>query len=100
MNRYNLAKSLWKFCEDPIPIALFISALYRGLAKHCPDSSLVDDLRKASKAFSCMAIDVLDMSYKESGARTFNLLNQKFVDFNNLTPIKVAYMSENRLVWV
>ncbi|GAV05896.1 hypothetical protein RvY_15956 [Ramazzottius varieornatus] len=96
MNRMSLAKSLWKFCEDPIPIALFISALYRGLAKHSPDSSMVDNLRQCSKTFSCMAIDVLDMSYKESGARTFDLLNQKFTDFNNLTPIKLAYISENR----
>lgn len=96
MGRFQLAKVLWKFCDDPIPMALFISALYRGLAQHCSDSALANQIHANGRAFSVMAIEVLDMSYKESNARTFDLLNQKFPDFNDRTPIKIAYLSHNK----
>ncbi|XP_055345657.1 transient receptor potential cation channel subfamily M member 1-like isoform X2 [Paramacrobiotus metropolitanus] len=96
MNRFNLLRVLWKFCENPIPTALFISAMYRGLAKHCSAPSLVSQITANSRTFSGMAIDVLDMSYKESHARTFDLLNQRFTDFNDKTVLKLAYMSKNK----
>ncbi|OQV11764.1 putative Transient receptor potential cation channel subfamily M member 7 [Hypsibius exemplaris] len=98
MGRFQLAKTLWKFCEDPIPMALFVSALARGLAQHSrsTDTSVADRVSAQGREFSTMAIDVLDMSYKESNARTFDLLNQKFPDFNDRTPIKAAYISRNK----
>ncbi|OQV18850.1 putative Protein ced-11 [Hypsibius exemplaris] len=95
MNRFSLAETLLKFCEDPIPMALFVSAMFRGLSGHC-DASLTTKLHEQSRNFSMKAIDILDMSYRESSERTFDLLNQKFADFNNKTPIKMAYESENK----
>ena len=95
MNRFNLAKTLLKFCDDPIPMALFVSALFHGLMTHC-DASLTTELQEQSRAFSTMANDILEMSYRESSDRTFDLLNQKFSDFNDKTPIKMAYESESK----
>ncbi|XP_055345024.1 transient receptor potential cation channel subfamily M member 2-like [Paramacrobiotus metropolitanus] len=96
MNRSEIAKSLWRFCDDPIPLALFLSALFRNLREFCPESETAVKLRDQSRAFSQMATDVLDISYRESNARAFELLNQKFPDFNDKTPLKLAYDCENR----
>ncbi|XP_055345072.1 transient receptor potential cation channel subfamily M member-like 2 isoform X2 [Paramacrobiotus metropolitanus] len=97
LNRAALAKLLCKYCDDPIPTALFISSLYRGLAEHQTDYELEQRLSNHRKDFAVFATDILDLSVKDQAAdRLTDILNERFPDFGYRTPIQMAYDSNNK----
>lgn len=97
MNRAKLAKVLCKFCDEPIPTALFISAAYRGIANYQADYELEERLSSHRKEFAVFATDILDLSVKDQAAdRVNDILNERFQDFGYKTPIQLAYESNNK----
>lgn len=97
MNRGNLAKLLCKYCDEPVPTAIFISAIYRGLASHQRDYELEQRLSARRKELAVFATDILDLSVKDQATdRVDEVLNERFQDFGLRTPIQMAYDSNNK----
>lgn len=96
MNRYSLVKILWKFNEQPIPMALFISSLYKNLSYYCPSSEVEKKTVESGKLFGTMAVDVLHLSYQDTTNRAFEVLAEPFVDFENMTPMEISYRVGNK----
>ena len=89
-------KSFWKYVEDPITTAIFVSAMWNGLSRFCREPELEKDIRIWGKEFGAMGMDVLNMAYKESIDRAFDLLDREFPDFGRRTPVQLAYDARNR----
>ncbi|XP_055336470.1 transient receptor potential cation channel subfamily M member 3-like [Paramacrobiotus metropolitanus] len=96
MNRSELVKVLWKFCEQPIPMALFISSLYSNLSHYCPTSEMEKKAIENGKLFGTMAVDVLHLSYQDTTNRAFEILAEPFIDFEHMTPMEISYRVGNK----
>ncbi|XP_055337468.1 transient receptor potential cation channel subfamily M member 3-like isoform X2 [Paramacrobiotus metropolitanus] len=96
MGRQELTRVFWKYVEDPIPMAIFVSAMWHGLASFCREPELENQVRTWGRDFGVMGMGVLGMAYKESLDRTFQLLDREFPDFGRRTPVQLAYDARNR----
>ncbi|OQV16369.1 putative Transient receptor potential cation channel subfamily M member 5 [Hypsibius exemplaris] len=96
MGRHELTKVFWKYVEDPITTAIFVSAMWNGLSRFCREPELEKDIRIWGREFGVMGMDVLNMAYKESIDRAFGLLDREFPDFGRRTPVQLAYDARNR----
>ena len=96
MNRVELVKVLWKFSEQPIPLALFISSLYKGLSYFAASSEVEKKTNENGKYFGSLAVDVLHLSYQDATNRAFEVLAEPFEDFENMTPMDLSYRVGNK----
>ncbi|KAL3880135.1 hypothetical protein ACJMK2_032401 [Sinanodonta woodiana] len=91
MNRPKLAKALWNRCDDPMPVALICSNMYKELAKFCMEMYLRTEVEKLAGEFGQMALGVLDICYRESSVLAFDVLSKRLPDFNSKTVIEIAH---------
>ncbi|CAF1368592.1 unnamed protein product [Rotaria sordida] len=96
MNRYQLAKILWKRSSEPIPLALLCCMMFKNLTPYCPESYLRSLTVKQAKEFSDWAVGILDKSFNEDHKRTFEMLDEKHPDWNYVTTIELAYRADNK----
>ncbi|CAF4080202.1 unnamed protein product, partial [Rotaria sordida] len=96
MNRQQLAKILWKHSSEPIPLALICCMMFKKLAPYCHESYLKSLIGKQAKEFSNWAVGILDKSFNEDNQRTFEMLDEKHPDWNNMTTVELAYHSDNK----
>ncbi|OWA49889.1 putative Transient receptor potential cation channel subfamily M member 3 [Hypsibius exemplaris] len=96
MNRLELARVLWKFSEHPIPLALFISSLYKNLSRFAPSSEVEKKTNESGVMFGSLAVDVLHLSYQDATNRAFEVLGEPFEDFENMTPMELSYRVGNK----
>ncbi|XP_071134130.1 transient receptor potential cation channel subfamily M member-like 2 [Mytilus edulis] len=91
LSRPKLAKVLWYRCDEPIPVALICSNIYRELSK-CPmERSQRNDMEERAKEFGNMALGVLDISYRDTSAQAYSMLCRPLPDFNNKSTIEIAH---------
>ncbi|CAF1066034.1 unnamed protein product [Adineta steineri] len=96
MNRHQLAKVLWKRSSEPIPLALICCMMFKKLAPYCHESYQRLLINKQAKEFSDCAVGVLDKAFNEDNMRTFEMLDEKHPDWNNMATVELAYNAENK----
>jgi hypothetical protein len=69
MNRHKLAKILWKRTEDPIPVALVWSLIYKNLLPYCQENYIQAQIEKYQVDFAEYAVGVLNASFQENDPR-------------------------------
>ncbi|CAF4724464.1 unnamed protein product [Rotaria sp. Silwood1] len=96
MNRHQLAKILWKRSAEPIPLALICYMMFKKLAPYCHESYQRTLIEKQAKEFSDCAVGVLDKAFNEDSMRTFEMLDEKHVDWSHMATIELAYNADNK----
>ncbi|XP_076076624.1 transient receptor potential cation channel subfamily M member-like 2 isoform X3 [Mytilus galloprovincialis] len=90
-SRPKLAKVLWYRCDEPIPVALICSNMYRELSKCSMELYQRTEMEACAKEFGMMALGVLDISYSDVSAQAYAMLSKPLPDFNNKSAIEIAY---------
>lgn len=93
MNRYKLAKLLWGRSDDPIPIALICSDIYKQMANFSMELYQRCEMEQNASEFGKMALGTLDISFRDSSAQAYSMLSRPLPDFNNKTSIEIAHDS-------
>ncbi|KAJ8305131.1 hypothetical protein KUTeg_017316 [Tegillarca granosa] len=97
-NNVKLTKTLWKYTDDPMPVALLVSMIWHNLAKICyRDVDTKTNLREAALDFGKLAVKLLDITYRDSPALAIASLEKTLPDFNNHAVIEVAKISRNKM---
>uniref|UniRef100_A0A914X8X5 TRPM-like domain-containing protein n=1 Tax=Plectus sambesii TaxID=2011161 RepID=A0A914X8X5_9BILA len=97
MNREELAKLLWAYSHDPIPLALSMSRICNSLAHESRDWYFFErKMTQLSKYFSQIAVDLLHESHKDAPHRSYDVLCHTFDQFGGLTATGLAYQSDNK----
>lgn len=95
-NRHKLAKILWKRSEDPLPLALVCSLIYKNLLPYCQENYLKSQIEHHQNDFANSAIGVLENSFQDNDPRSYSVLSEKYPDWNDLTVLELAYNAKNR----
>ncbi|XP_052825070.1 transient receptor potential cation channel subfamily M member 2 [Octopus bimaculoides] len=93
MNRNKLAKLLWGRSDDPIPIALICSDIYKRMATFSMELYQRCEMEQNASEFGKMALGTLDISFRDSSAQAYSMLSRPLPDFNNKTAIEIAHDS-------
>ncbi|XP_074604012.1 transient receptor potential cation channel subfamily M member-like 2 [Brevipalpus obovatus] len=88
--RFKLIRVLWKHCDAPIHMALFMHLIFIKLAPYVEDSNIQNSLRKEAKTMADMAIGVLDECYERSASRVFDLLGERSPEWKGFSIIDLA----------
>ena len=89
-NRHKLAKILWKRSEDPLPLALVCSLIYKNMLPYCQENYLKSQIEKYQNDFANAAIGVLEASFQDNDPRSYSVLSEKYSDWNNLTVLELG----------
>ena len=89
-NRHKLAKILWKRSEDPLPLALVCSLIYKNMLSYCQENYLKSQIEKYQNDFANAAIGVLEASFQDNDPRSYSVLSEKYSDWNNLTVLELG----------
>ena len=95
-NRHKLAKILWKRSEDPLPVAIICSMIYKNIVPYVQESYLKAQIEKQQTDFANAAFGVLDASFQNNDPCAYTVLSQKLVDWNEMTVLELAYNARNR----
>ena len=96
MNRFKLAKVLWQRVENPIPVALVCSMMYKNLLPFCQENYLRTEIEKNRDTFADFAVGVLNMSFQENDPRSYAIITERYSDWSNHNALELAYNSKNR----
>ena len=95
-NRHKLAKILWKRTEDPLPVAIICSMIYKNLLPYVQENYLKAQIEKQQTDFANAAFGVLNESFQNNDPRAYTFLSEKLADWNDMTVLELAYNATNR----
>ncbi|NXO09262.1 TRPM6 protein, partial [Oriolus oriolus] len=94
MKRQKMAMFFWQHGEEAMVKAVVACKLYRAMAREAKQSNMVDDtseeLKKYSKEFGQLALDVLDKAFKQNEQMAMKLLTYELKNWSNSTCLKLA----------
>ncbi|KAM6036065.1 transient receptor potential cation channel subfamily M member 6 isoform 1-T2 [Theristicus caerulescens] len=94
MKRQKMAMFFWQHGEEAMVKAVVACKLYRAMAHEAKQSNMVDDtseeLRKYSKEFGQLALDVLEKAFKQNEQMAMKLLTYELKNWSNSTCLKLA----------
>uniref|UniRef100_A0A8C3UGH7 non-specific serine/threonine protein kinase n=1 Tax=Catharus ustulatus TaxID=91951 RepID=A0A8C3UGH7_CATUS len=94
MKRQKMAMFFWQHGEEAMVKAVVACKLYRTMAHEAKQSNMVDDtseeLKKYSKEFGQLALDVLDKAFKQNEQMAMKLLTYELKNWSNSTCLKLA----------
>ncbi|NXK97935.1 TRPM6 protein, partial [Formicarius rufipectus] len=94
MKRQKMALFFWQHGEEAMVKAVVACKLYRAMAHEAKQSNMVDDtseeLKKYSKEFGQLALDVLDKAFKQNEQMAMKLLTYELKNWSNSTCLKLA----------
>uniref|UniRef100_H3AK46 non-specific serine/threonine protein kinase n=1 Tax=Latimeria chalumnae TaxID=7897 RepID=H3AK46_LATCH len=100
MKRQKMAMFFWQHGEEAMAKAVVAFKLYRAMAHEAKQSNMVDDtseeLKKYSKEFGQLAVDILDCAFKQNERMTMKLLTYELKNWSQLTCLKLAVSSALR----
>lgn len=96
-NNPKIVKSLWLQSEQPMVTALIISRIWHQLSKKwVKDLDTKRQLKEDAIEFGQHAVDLLDLSYKDSALHAIASLDDKLPEFGNKTVTQVAQLCRNK----
>ncbi|XP_073399858.1 transient receptor potential cation channel subfamily M member 6 [Dendrobates tinctorius] len=100
MKRQNMAMFFWQHGEGAMVKAVIACKLYRAMAHEAKQSNMVDDtseeLKKYSKEFGQLALDLLGNAFKLNEQMAMKLLTYELTNWSNSTCLKLAVSSSLR----
>ncbi|NXK38184.1 TRPM6 protein, partial [Piprites chloris] len=94
MKRQKMAMFFWQHGEEAMVKAVVACKLYRAMAREAKQSNMVDDtseeLKKYSKEFGQLALDMLDKAFKQNEQMAMKLLTYELKNWSNSTCLKLA----------
>ncbi|NXY13498.1 TRPM6 protein, partial [Atrichornis clamosus] len=94
MKRQKMAMFFWQHGEEAMVKAVVACKLYRAMSHEAKQSNMVDDtseeLKKYSKEFGQLALDVLDNAFKQNEQMAMKLLTYELKNWSNSTCLKLA----------
>ncbi|XP_009696471.1 PREDICTED: transient receptor potential cation channel subfamily M member 6, partial [Cariama cristata] len=94
MKRQKMAMFFWQHGEEAMVKAVVACKLYRAMAHEAKQSDMVDDtseeLKKYSKEFGQLALDVLEKAFKQNEQMAMKLLTYELKNWSNSTCLKLA----------
>ncbi|KFV96385.1 Transient receptor potential cation channel subfamily M member 1, partial [Fulmarus glacialis] len=94
MKRQKMAMFFWQHGEEAMVKAVVACKLYRAMAHEATQSNMVDDtseeLKKYSKEFGQLALDVLEKAFKQNEQMAMKLLTYELKNWSNSTCLKLA----------
>ncbi|XP_072007042.1 transient receptor potential cation channel subfamily M member 6 [Engystomops pustulosus] len=100
MKRQNMAMFFWQHGEGAMVKAVIACKLYRAMAHEAKQSNMVDDtseeLKKYSKEFGKLALDLLENAFKLNEQMAMKLLTYELKNWSNSTCLKLAVSSALR----
>nr|XP_022305861.1 transient receptor potential cation channel subfamily M member 1-like [Crassostrea virginica] len=96
-NNPKIVKSLWLWSEQPMVTALIISRIWHQMSKNwVKDLDTKRQLKEDAIEFGKHAVDLLDLSYKDSALHAIASLDDKLPEFGNKTVTQVAQLCRNK----
>ncbi|KAG8455256.1 hypothetical protein GDO86_001452 [Hymenochirus boettgeri] len=100
MKRQKMAMFFWQHGEEAMVKAVVACKLYRAMGHEAKQSNMVDDtseeLKKYSKEFGQLALDILENSFKLNEQMAMKLLTYQLKNWSNSTCLKLAVSSTLR----
>ncbi|KAE8633107.1 hypothetical protein XENTR_v10001784 [Xenopus tropicalis] len=100
MKRQKMAMFFWQHGEEAMVKAVIACKLYRAMAHEAKQSTMVDDtseeLKKYSKEFGQLALDILENAFKMNEQMAMKLLTYQLKNWSNSTCLKLAVSSTLR----
>ncbi|XP_041420213.1 transient receptor potential cation channel subfamily M member 6 isoform X2 [Xenopus laevis] len=100
MKRQKMAMFFWQHGEEAMVKAVIACKLYRAMAHEAKQSNMVDDtseeLRKYSKEFGQLALDLLENAFKLNEQMAMTLLTYQLKNWSNSTCLQLAVSSTLR----
>ncbi|KAM4807976.1 transient receptor potential cation channel subfamily M member 6 [Rhinophrynus dorsalis] len=100
MKRQKMAMFFWQHGEEAMVKAVIACKLYRAMAHEAKQSNMVDDtseeLKKYSKEFGQLALDLLENAFKLNEQMAMKLLTYQLKNWSNSTCLKLAVSSTLR----
>ncbi|KFR14132.1 Transient receptor potential cation channel subfamily M member 6, partial [Opisthocomus hoazin] len=94
MKRQKMAMFFWQHGAEAMVKAVVACKLYRAMAHEAKQSNMVDDtseeLKKYSKEFGQLALDVLEKAFKQNEQMAMKLLTYELKNWSNSTCLKLA----------
>uniref|UniRef100_A0A669Q328 non-specific serine/threonine protein kinase n=1 Tax=Phasianus colchicus TaxID=9054 RepID=A0A669Q328_PHACC len=94
MRRQKMAMFFWQHGEEAMVKAVVACKLYRAMAHEAKQSNMVDDtseeLKKYSKEFGQLALDILEKAFKQNEQMAMKLLTYELKNWSNSTCLKLA----------
>ncbi|KAM9330708.1 transient receptor potential cation channel subfamily M member 6 [Gastrophryne carolinensis] len=94
MKRQKMAMFFWQHGEEAMVKAVIACKLYRAMANEAKQSNMVDDtseeLKKYSKEFGQLALDLLEKAFKLNEQMAMKLLTYELKNWSNSTCLKLA----------
>ncbi|XP_031413155.1 transient receptor potential cation channel subfamily M member 6-like [Meleagris gallopavo] len=94
MRRQKMAMFFWQHGEEAMVKAVVACKLYRAMAREAKQSNMVDDtseeLKKYSKEFGQLALDILEKAFKQNEQMAMKLLTYELKNWSNSTCLKLA----------
>ncbi|OXB81722.1 UNVERIFIED_CONTAM: hypothetical protein H355_010283 [Colinus virginianus] len=94
MRRQKMAMFFWQHGEEAMVKAVVACKLYRAMAHEARQSNMVDDtseeLKKYSKEFGQLALDILEKAFKQNEQMAMKLLTYELKNWSNSTCLKLA----------
>ncbi|XP_075061136.1 transient receptor potential cation channel subfamily M member 6 [Mixophyes fleayi] len=100
MKRQNMAMFFWQHGGEAMVKAVIACKLFRAMAHEAKQSNMVDDtseeLKKYSKEFAQLALDLLENAFKLNEQMAMKLLTYELMNWSNSTCLKLAVSSALR----
>ncbi|KAM8960568.1 transient receptor potential cation channel subfamily M member 6 [Pelodytes ibericus] len=100
MKRQKMAMFFWQHGEEAMVKAVIACKLYRAMGHEAKQSNMVDDtseeLKKYSKEFGQLALDLLENAFKLNEQMAMKLLTYQLKNWSNSTCLKLAVSSALR----
>ncbi|XP_069481929.1 transient receptor potential cation channel subfamily M member 6 [Ambystoma mexicanum] len=100
MKRQRMAMFFWQHGEEAMVKAVVACKLYRAMGHEAKQSNMVDDtseeLKKYSKQFGQLALDLLDNAFKQNEQMAMKLLTYELRNWSNSTCLTLAVSSALR----
>ncbi|CAH2294154.1 transient receptor potential cation channel subfamily M member 6 [Pelobates cultripes] len=100
MKRQKMAMFFWQHGEEAMVKAVIACKLYRAMGHEAKQSNMVDDtseeLKKYSKEFGQLALDLLENAFKLNEQMAMKLLTYQLRNWSNSTCLKLAVSSALR----
>ncbi|KAM5194380.1 transient receptor potential cation channel subfamily M member 6 isoform 2-T2 [Mantella aurantiaca] len=100
MKRQKMAMFFWQLGEEAMVKAVIACKLYRAMAHEAKQSNMVDDtsdeLKRYSKEFGQLALDLLEKAFKLNEQMAMKLLTYELKNWSNSTCLKLAVSSALR----
>ncbi|XP_059174612.1 transient receptor potential cation channel subfamily M member-like 2 isoform X2 [Physella acuta] len=96
-NNTKLTKILWSRTNDPMSMALILSTMYNRLGRQwISDHDLKLKIMDTGRKFGELAVEMLDLNYRESPEQALNCLTLRHADVQNHTAVDLALIGQNK----